>query len=259
VIEEIAALQRIDGSGLRFHLSGRMEHPASLVLLLHGSGSHGANLLPLAARLGAMLPGTLFVLPDAPQSNREILSSEQVAATERERPDIEWEQSRNWVRPNDSASEDPQAQRQAFLDLIRPPVRGLSRLADLLLAQYALPSSSLAIYGFSQGGMIALYLGLDRDPACAGVIGHSGQFFGGTDPRSRPRTLLIVGAQELEPLQAMSQIYPLAVKALRGLDVPLEEHVAPGLRHGFNAEVVERLGKFLTAVLPTHEAAADVV
>src|SRR5688572_20840610 len=100
------ALQRIDGSGFRFHSSGKLEHPSSLVFLLHGSGSHGANLLPLATRLGPILPATLFVLPDAPLSNREILSTEQVAATERDRPDIDWEQSRNWVRPNDSASED---------------------------------------------------------------------------------------------------------------------------------------------------------
>ncbi|MEX2283982.1 MAG: hypothetical protein WEE89_15965 [Gemmatimonadota bacterium] len=251
------ALQRIDGSGLRFHLSGKLEHGSSLVLLLHGSGSHGANLLPLATRLAAVLPGALFVLPDAPQSMREILSTVQVAATERERPDMNWEQSRNWVRPSDSAVGDPHAQRQAFLDMIRPPVRGLSRLADLLLAQYALPRSALAIYGFSQGGMMALYLGIDRDPACAGVICHSGQFFGGTEPRSHPRTLLLVGAQELEPSQAMSQIYPIAVNALRGLDIPFEEHVAPGLRHGFNAEVVERIGVFLAAVLPSRETAAD--
>jgi hypothetical protein len=98
--------------------------------------------------------------------------------------------------------------------------------------------------------MIAMYLGVDRDPACAGVVCHSGQFFGGANPRSRPRTLLIVGGQELEPTSAMSQVYPIGVNALRGLDVPFEEHVIPGLRHGFNAEVVERIGVFLAAVLP---------
>jgi phospholipase/carboxylesterase len=251
-------LQRTDGSGFRFHLSGKLEQPTSLVFLLHGYGSHSANLLPLATRLTAVLPGTLFVLPDAPQSNREILSPDQVAAAERDRPDIKWEESRNWVRPNDSASEDAQAQRQAFLDMIRPPTRGLSRLADLLLAKYTLPPSAFAVYGFSQGGMIALYLGVDRDPACAGVVCHSGQFFGGANPRSRPRTLLIVGGQELEPTSAMSQVYPIGVNALRGLDVPFEEHVIPGLRHGFNAEVVERIGVFLAAVLPAHGTAADV-
>lgn len=252
-------LQRIDGSGFRFHLTGEQAHPSSVVFLLHGSGSHAANLLPLAARLSAVLTGALFVLPDAPLSNREILSSVQVAATERDRPDIDWEQSRNWVRPNDSASQDQQAQRQAFLDMIRPPLRGLSRLADLLLLRYALPSSALAIYGFSQGGMIALYLALDREPSCAGVICHSGQFFGGAEPRSRPRTLLIVGAQELEPTRAMSQVYPIAVKAVHAFDLPFEEYVAADLLHGFNVKVVERIAAFLTSVLPTRDTAIDVV
>jgi phospholipase/carboxylesterase len=245
-------LQRFDGSGFRFHLTGESDHPSSVVFLLHGSGSHGANLLPLATRLSAVLPGALFVLPDAPLSNREILSAAQIAAAERDRPDIDWEQSRNWVRPNDSASHDQLAQRQAFLDMIRPPLRGLSRLADLLLLRYALPSTALAIYGFSQGGMIALYLALEREPSCAGVICHSGQFFGGTDARSRPRTLLIVGAQELEPTRGMSQVYTIAVKAVRALDLPFEEYVAADLLHGFNVKVVERIGAFLTSVLP-HE------
>ena len=243
-------LQRIDGSGLRFHLSGKVERPSSLVFLLHGSGTHGANLLPLATRLAAALPGALFVMPDAPQSTRDILPPDQVAAAERVRPDIDWEQSRNWVRPpDDSANGDQEAQRHAFLGMIGPPVRALSRLADLLLARHELPSSALAIYGFSQGGMIALYLGIGRDPSCAGVICHSGQFFGGTDARSHPRTLLIVGAQELEPPRAMSQVHKMAVSALRALDIPFEEHVAPGLLHGVNTDVVERIGTFLAAVL----------
>ena len=254
-----APLQRIDGSGFRFHLTGESEHPSSLVFLLHGSGSHGANLLSLAARLSAVLPGALFVLPDAPLSNREILPSAQVAAIERDRPDIDWEQSRNWVRPNDSAGQDQEGQRQAFLDMIRPPLRGLSRLADLLLLRYALPSSACAIYGFSQGGMMALYLALDRASPCAGVVCHSGQFFGGIDARSRPRTLLIVGEQELEPPRAMSQIYPIAVKAVRELELPFEEFVAAGLLHGFNLDVVQRIGAFLTAVLPSHDPIADAV
>jgi predicted esterase len=166
-----APLQRIDGSGFRFHLTGETEHPSSLVFLLHGSGSHGANLLPLAVGLSAVLPSTLFVLPDAPLSNREVLPAAQVAAIERDRPDIDWEQSRNGVRPTDSPNEDQDAQRQAFLDMIRPPLRGLSRLVDLLLLRYALPNSACAIYGFSQGGMIALYLALDRVPPCAGERG----------------------------------------------------------------------------------------
>ena len=250
-------LQRIDGSGLRFHLSGRTEQPSSLVFLLHGSGSHGGNLLSLATRLAVALPETLFVLPNAPQSTRELLSSEQVAATERDRPGINWDETRNWVR-SEPGSADKAAQRQAFLDMIHPPARGLCRLADLLLARHALPGSAFAIYGFSQGGMMAMYVAVDRDPACAGVICHSGQFLGGTQPRSRPRTLLIVGEQELGPSRAMSMVYPLVVKAVRAIDAPLEEYVAPGLDHGFDAGVVGRIGAFLAAVLAARETAADV-
>ncbi len=246
-----ADLQRIDGSGLRFHLSGKLEQPSSLIFLLHGSGTHAANLLPLATHLASSLPNTLFVLPNAPVCTRDLLSDAQAAAVDRERPGMNWDESRNWVRPNEPASNDRDAQRQAFRDMILPPTRALSRLADLLLARYALPPSAFAVYGFSQGGMMAVYVAVDRDPACAAVISHSGQFLGGIEVRSRPRALVIVGEQELAPTQAMSKIHPLVLQALRTLGAPVEEYVVPGLRHGINADVVERVGAFLAAALAT--------
>jgi phospholipase/carboxylesterase len=253
-----SGLQRVDGSALRFHLSGKLERPSSMVFLLHGSGAHGGDLLPFAAKLAPMLPESLFVLPDAPQSTRDLLSPAQIVATEQERPDIDWERSRNWVRPVEAASQDETAQQQAFQDMIRPPVRGLGRLADLLLAQHALPATALAVYGFSQGGMIAMYLGIDRDPPCAGVVAHSAQFLGGIDARSRPRTLMVVGGLELEPPRAMSQLYPMAVSAARALELPFEEFVCPGLLHGFNAEVFARVATFLKQVLSEADTAMGV-
>ena len=239
---------------MRFHLAGKLESPTALVLMLHGSGSHAGNLLPLADRLAAQLPDTMFVLPNAPQSYAEVLPPEQIAATEQLRPDIDWSLSRTWVASTPAPDGDAEGRLRSLLDLVRPPVRALSRLADLLLAQQGLAPASLGIYGFSQGGMMAAYLGLERPEPCAGVICHSGQFFGGTEVRSRSRTLVIVGARELEPTHVMSQVYPLTLRALRDLAVPVEEFVSDGLLHGVNGEVIDRCAAFLGESLPRPDA-----
>jgi phospholipase/carboxylesterase len=41
--------------------------PKSLVILLHGYGSNGEDLIDLAPYWQAALPDTLFLAPDAPQ------------------------------------------------------------------------------------------------------------------------------------------------------------------------------------------------
>ncbi len=248
-------LQRIDGSALRFHIAGETEHPRALVLLLHGSGSHGGDLLPLARHLGPLLSGAQFVLADAPQSYREVLPPEGLAATEQQRPDIDWNQSRTWVDPRSTQPVAGGEARDALLAALDTPVRALSRLADLLLAKHQLPHTALAIYGFSQGGMMAAYLGLHRTEPCAAVVCHSGQFFGADTVRSRPRMLVMVGSLELAPDRIMSHVYPLTVRALRNLQVPVDELVCDGLLHGINPDAVQRCGAFLNEALATADVA----
>ena len=200
----------------------------------------------MAERLSAAMAGALFVLPDAPNTSRDVMPPQDVAAIERERPDVDWERQRNWVRPDRSAATDEESQRQAVVDMFRAPVRALGRLVDLLLARHALPADALAVYGFSQGGMMALYLAFDRAEPCRGVVAHSGQFFNVLDVRSRPRTLYVVGELEMAPDRQSGRVFRMAVDALRELGVPFEQHVCAGLGHGINQEAIERIATFLT-------------
>jgi phospholipase/carboxylesterase len=241
-------LQRIDGSALRFLQAGETQQPRSIMLMLHGSGSNGANLLPIANRFAPRLPGTLFVMPNAPQSYVDVLSPEDIAATERSRPGLDWEEVRTWVAPGNNSTDGERSPRQQFLDSIRPPVRAVSRLADLLLARHALTDTSLSMYGFSQGGMLAMYIGIARANPCAGIVCHSGHFLGADDVLSRPRSLLVFGALEMLPDQVMSQVHPLTIKALREIGVPFDELVIDGLEHDINEEVIDRAVAFYQAV-----------
>ncbi len=215
--------------------------------MLHGSGVDCFDLYSAASRFVEALPGVLFVFPNAPQSYRDVLSEQEVATADEERPGTNWEKHRTWVGSVAHHEPNREAAVAALSDAVSFPVRGLSRLADLLLAQYSLKPSALGVYGFSQGGMMAIYLGLSRKPECAAVVCHSGHFAGVREVHARPQTLVIVGSLELEPNQKMSQIYPRTLQELRNIAVPFTEHVCNGLAHGVNAEVIARSCEFLSA------------
>ena len=243
------AVQRIDGSGLPFILAGKLDEPRAMVVLLHGSGGNAQNLLVLADRLARTLPGALFVLPEAAYSVKETLGFVQRGMVRVLSPETNLDQARTWTRPGLEVKGDQAAHKQAFVNAVLDPVRALSSLIDVLLVRHGLSSDALAIFGFSQGGMIALHLALHRAEVCAGVICHSGHFFGGTDVRSRPRTLVMIGALELEPDHPQSKVFPLTVRTLRELSVPVEEHVCANLLHDINQEVLDQCRRFLVDVL----------
>jgi phospholipase/carboxylesterase len=81
----------------------------------------------------------------------------------------------------------------------------LDAFLDRELARYSLPASQLGLVGFSQGAMMALHIGLRREPAPAAIIGYSGLLVleGGQGPeslqraaRSKPPILLVHGGRD---------------------------------------------------------------
>jgi pimeloyl-ACP methyl ester carboxylesterase len=108
------------------------------------------------------------------------------------------------------------------------PVRALSKLIDALLAQYSLTDEALIIYGFSQGGMVATYLGITRPNVCAGVVNHSGQFWGAVEVNSRPRTLLLLGELELQPFEAMLRVFPITKAEIEKTGIELHTRKCKG-------------------------------
>ncbi len=152
--------------------------PTSLVVLLHGYGSNGNDLIQLAPHLSKALPHTQFVSPDAPQP----LSMPGAP------PD-----GRMWFP---ITALDP--------DVMAPGVAGaaatLERFLDAELTRYALTPDRLALVGFSQGAMMAMHVGPRRTPAPAAIVGLSGALCGAEALKrevvARPPVLLAHGDQD---------------------------------------------------------------
>lgn len=196
-----------------------------LVVLLHGYGADGADLISLADSWAAALPGTAFVAPDAPEPC-EMSSF-----------------GRQWF----SLHERTAANRLAGASAVRALVDGY---LDALLAEFGLAADRLALAGFSQGTMVGLYTALRRPVPVAGMLGYSGMLVAperlDAEIAARPPVLLVHGdADPVVPFAALGE----AETALRAAAVPVETLVRRGLGHGIDGEGAAAGGRFLARVL----------
>ncbi|MFV0368608.1 MAG: alpha/beta hydrolase [Hyphomicrobiaceae bacterium] len=203
----------------------------SLVVLVHGYGANGEDLIGLAQAWRDVLPTTAFVAPNAP----ERLPFEAVGGYQ-------------WF---DLTFRDPDelwqgCQRAGPL---------LDQFIDQELSRLSIDGSRLALVGFSQGTMLSLHVGLRRRPTPAAILGYSGIIAGPehleADRRGRPNTdqppiLLMHGeADEVIPSDALT----FTTNALATAGLAAEWHLSPGLGHGIDMEGVEMGGRFLTRAL----------
>ncbi len=197
----------------------------SLVILLHGVGADGNDLIGLAPHFARALPNTAFVSPDAPY------------------PCDMAPMGRQWfsIQTQDAAIR---------LAAIRETAEILNAFIDGQLAAHGLGDDRLALVGFSQGTMMSLFTAPRRARACAGIMAYSGRLEGGAELaaeiRSRPPVMMVHGDQdELLPVASMTD----AAQLLRDNDIKVETHVRPGLGHGIDEVGVQIGMSFLAQVL----------
>ncbi len=210
----------LDGPRLEPASGRAAEH---VVLLLHGVGADGNDLIGLAPELARVLPDALFVSPHAPF------------------PFDMAPMGRQWFSLQ---TLDP----NAMLQGARAAAPALNGYIDGLLQELGLTDDRLALFGFSQGCMMSLHVGLRRRAPCAGILGYSGMLLGGPDlaaeVTSRPPVLLVHGAADDVVPSACLQ---LSERGLRSLGVEVTAHMRPGLGHGIDAEGIRLAANFLTA------------
>ncbi|WP_239806127.1 alpha/beta hydrolase [Croceicoccus hydrothermalis] len=190
--------------------------PRRIVLLLHGYGSNGADLISIAPMWQHALPDALFLAPDAPHPCDMGMG-------------YQW-----WPLADLS----PDA-------LARGAQNAAGTVDDFItrkLTQYDLTEADLAIVGFSQGTMLALHVGPRRSRQVAAIVGYSGMLTGAAQLRretvTKPPVLLVHGdADPVVPFAAMAD----AETALAACGFDVDSHAAPGVGHSVDPEGL-RLG-----------------
>ena len=192
-----------------------------IIILLHGVGSDGDDLIGLAPYFQKILPDALFVSPNAPYAF-DMAS-----------------QGYQWFSLQEMTPETRLAGTQTATPI-------LNSFIDDQLKMTGLYEKNLALIGFSQGSMMALHVGLRRKKTIAGILGYSGMLVGpdllGESIRSRPPVFLSHGdADDVVPISALSE----AVSALEAVDISVSHHTIPGLGHGLDDESIKMGMDFL--------------
>lgn len=182
-------------------------HPKQIVLLLHGFGSSGTDMISLAPHWQDALPDALFLAPHAPQRCGMMATGYQ------------W-----WGLSGFAPS--------ALAAGAASAAPAIDTCIDRKLAQYGLTEADLALVGFSQGTMMALHVGLRRPRAVAAVVGYSGMLAGTADLSHqdfhKPPVLLVHGtADPVIPIAALHA----AESELKRLGVQVTTHVSYGVGH----------------------------
>ncbi len=200
--------------------------PRKLVILLHGVGADGNDLIGLAPYFQHILPDALFVSPNAPYAFDMAPFGYQWFSLQDLQPDTR-------LRGTQAAA----------------PI--LDAYIDSLLTAHGLSEDKLVLVGFSQGAMMALHVGLRRTTQLAGIVSYSGMLAGdqallASEIKSRPPVSMTHGAEDpVLPVQAL----PIAVAALKSVGIEVESHVRPGLGHGLDEDCVYLGMDFLKRVL----------
>ena len=211
-------------SGPRHPLAGG--GPARrLVVLLHGLGADGNDLIGLAPRWADRLPDAAFVAPNAPEPCDMAPGG------------LQWFSLRTLSPPEIDAGVEAAA-----------PL--LDAFIDAELSTLGLGEDRLALVGFSQGTMMALHVALRRARPCAGVVGFSGRLANAAkldaEVRAKPPILLVHG--ELDDLIPITSLFE-AVSGLSAAGLNVEWHVSEGVGHGIAEDGLRLAARFLARTL----------
>jgi phospholipase/carboxylesterase len=189
-----------------------------LVVLVHGYGADGNDLISLAGHWRSLLPTTAFVAPNAPDR-------------------VPGSQGYQWFG---LTRMDPHE-----LD------RGVNSAGPLLdafltqeLARLGLGADRLALVGFSQGTMLSLHVGLGRSEKPAAIVGFSGLLAAAppTDGAAPPIFLAHGSADQVIPVQAMFA----AAAELGVAGAAVQWYLAVGMGHGIDPVGLDMAGQFLS-------------
>lgn len=201
-----------------------MPDATRLVIFLHGVGSSGADLLPLAGPLRHALPGTAFAAPDAPFP-------------------FPYGMGHQWFSiagvTEDNRAGRIEAARADFDRVIRETIETYG---------FAEKPDRVAFVGFSQGTIMALDALVSGRWPVGAIVGFSGRLASPLplSPDKATPVLLVHGAAD-SVIPAAETVKAAAI--LQALGVDVESRILPGVDHTISAEGVALAGEFLATRL----------
>lgn len=191
-----------------------------VVILLHGWGADGNDLIGLAPPWSRLLPEAVFLSPHGPGV-------------------CDIGMGRQWFSLEDRRPE-------AMLLGAQAAAPAINAFIDDALEKRQLGNDALGVVGFSQGTMMALYVMPRRLKPCAAIVGYSGALLGADtlarEAKARPPVMLVHGAAD--PIVHPSALEHATV-ALKDAGFAVDAHLRSELGHGIDEEGLALGGRFL--------------
>lgn len=196
--------------------------PQHIVVLLHGYGANGQDLIGIGAEWAPSLPDCVFVSPDAP------------FPCEMSPMGLQWFSLQNYT----------DAAMTVEIQKIFPI---LSQWLDGILAHFGLTDDKMILSGFSQGCMMSLYTATRREKPCAGVLGYSGRLLDAPQNHGGqiPIHLIHGEADQVVPVSSWHD----AKKTLESNGFKVTGHTTSALPHGIDMGGIESGLKFIQSCL----------
>jgi phospholipase/carboxylesterase len=192
-----------------------------VVILVHGYGSNGRDLIGLAPYLAGALPDAAFVSPNGPERAPGAPDGHQWFPISRLDP-------------------------QLMAEGVRGAAPSLDGFIDAELERHQLPPSACALVGFSQGTMMSLHVGLRRPEPLGAILGLSGMLADAGPVSSRPPVALVHGTHdEVIPVGALFA----SLEGLAAAGLPALWRLCHGTGHNVAEEGLELGAAFLRDAL----------
>ncbi len=194
----------------------------SLVVICHGVGADGHDLIDLAPTWGRTLRHVAFAAPDGPERYDMLPPGSSFPG-------------RQWFSLADRAP-------AILLAGVGLAADALDRFIDAELARLNLPPDAYALMGFSQGAMTVLHTGLRRATPPRAILAYSGALLAAPPFAAHPPVLLVHGeADSVVPVERSRA----AEATLRATGIDVQAVYVNGLDHGIDDSGLSAGGLFL--------------
>ncbi|MDA9818090.1 alpha/beta hydrolase [Flavobacteriaceae bacterium] len=205
----------------KYHDFNKITKPTKLVVILHGYGANGKNLISLGQEFFKILPNAYFVAPNAPQDHEGGAYD-----------------GFQWFSLMGNISE-------IAPEIIKANVI-LNNFIKQKLEKFSLGLKDLILVGFSQGAMMSIYNALVCEEEVGAVIAFSGRLISpaylNQAIKSKPKICLIHGEDDnVVSFENLS----IAYDGLKDVGVKVEKHAISDLDHQIDVRGVYIANNFL--------------
>lgn len=197
----------------------------SLVVMLHGFGSNGEDLIDLAPMLAENLPHTAFYSPNGPEVTNMGVG-------------YQWFDDNDFTFINREGIGEAKDAIESYL--------------SMLSKKHNVPFNRIVLLGFSQGSMTSLFAAPRLSESLAGVIAFSGRLMWDEELKEPTATyhkmpVLLSHGEEDDVVPASSSVQ--SEQHLKSLGFDVELHLHAGLAHGIDMRGIQDARTFLSRVL----------